>query len=118
MIINLLDKIPFLAHWTAVKWPPTPISILTIIIITIILIMIILMKIHLRNHGWVLMGSCTIATMDWHHIHTNPFTHQAISAEELLLSLRGISMKGLLLLALVGQLVPGTFYSLSTFHPF
>ncbi|CAK9133948.1 unnamed protein product [Ilex paraguariensis] len=38
--------------------------------------------IHQRNRGWVQMGECTIAMMDWHHIRMNPYTHLATLAEE------------------------------------
>nr|POE50486.1 urease accessory protein g [Quercus suber] len=53
------------------------------------------------------MGRCTIAMMDWHHTHMNPYTPEATSAEELHHFSPGISMKELSLLALVALLVLG-----------
>jgi hypothetical protein len=56
------------------------------------------------------MGRCTIAMMDWHHTHMNPYTPQATSAEELHHLSPGISRKEPSLSALVAQLVLGIFY--------
>jgi hypothetical protein len=61
------------------------------------------------------MGKCTIAMMDWHRIHMNPYTPLATSAEELHHFSPGISRKELSLLGLVAQLVLGIFYLLCPF---
>lgn len=68
------------------------------------------MVIQQKHHGWGQMGGCTTAMMDWHHIRTNPFTLQAISAEELRPFSAEISMRELLPLVLVALLVLGIFH--------
>lgn len=67
------------------------------------------MVIQQQHHGWGQRGGCIIAMMDWRHTRTNPFTLQAISAEELRLFSAEISMRELLPLALVALLVLGIF---------
>lgn len=67
------------------------------------------MVIQQQHHGWGQTGGCIIAMMDWRHTRTNPFTLQAISAEELRLFSAEISMRELLPLALVALLVLGIF---------
>ncbi|KAH9797738.1 Urease accessory protein G [Citrus sinensis] len=62
------------------------------------------MVIQQQHHGWGQTGGCIIAMMDWRHTRTNPFTLQAISAEELRLFSAEISMRELLPLALVALL--------------
>ncbi|KAF3946256.1 hypothetical protein CMV_027458 [Castanea mollissima] len=97
---------------------PMPMTIIVIIVTTTMIInptimimtMIILMGIQQQSHGWALMGRCTIAMMDWHHTHMNPYTPEATSAEELHHFSPGISIKELSLLALVALLVLGIFY--------
>ncbi|KAK7849816.1 urease accessory protein g [Quercus suber] len=89
------------------QWLHMMTMIINTTIMIMIMTMIILMGIQQLNHGWALMGRCTIAMMDWHHTHMNPYTPQATSAEELHRFSPGISMKELSLLALVALLVLG-----------
>ncbi|KAH9749395.1 Urease accessory protein G [Citrus sinensis] len=69
------------------------------------------MVIQQQHHGWGQRGGCIIAMMDWRHTRTNPFTLQAISAEELRLFSAEISMRELLPLALVALLVTNDIFT-------